>query len=310
MPEGDSVYRAARRLDAALSNRPLQSTDFRVPAFATLNLASHTVSSVISRGKHLLIRVADVSIHSHLSMEGHWDVYAPGERWRAPAFKARCVLKNADFQAVGFELGFLRVIRTADEPEAIGHLGPDPLGASWDPDEVRRRLETMPDRPIALTLLDQRVIAGLGNIYRSELMFLLRLHPRTPTGQVPDADHLIELSYQLLHANKDRSRRVTTTPPMREQYWVYGRAGRPCLRCGTSIEHRKIGQPRPPAGLGGLDAAMPLGGAPGIVHDGEPGSLQLKPRPQQAVQDPRSRGMDLNERDVYFCPACQPDPRT
>jgi len=309
VPEGDSVYRAARRLDAALSNRPLQSSDFRVPTFATLNLASHTVSSVISRGKHLLIRVADVSIHSHLSMDGHWDVYAPGERWRAPAFKARCVLKNADFQAVGFDLGFLRVIRTTDEPEAVGHLGPDPLGASWDPEEVHRRLAVMPDRPIALTLLDQRVIAGLGNIYRSELMFLLGLHPRTPTGRVPDADHLIDLSYQLLHANKDRSRRVTTTPPMRDQYWVYGRAGRPCLRCGGTIELRKLGQPRPPAGLGRRPGALPAGPAQGLAHDGAPGNVQLKPSTAQTAPDLHDRGMDINERDIYFCPSCQPDPR-
>lgn len=308
MPEGDSVYRAARRLDAALSNRPLQASDFRVPAFATLDLAPHTVTSVISRGKHLLIRVADASIHSHLSMDGHWDVYAPGERWRAPAFKARCVLKNADFQAVGFDLGFLRVIRTSDEQEAVGHLGPDPLGASWDPAEVLRRLETMPDRPIALTLLDQRVIAGLGNIYRSELMFLLGLHPRTPTGGVPDPARLVDLAHQLLHANKDRSRRVTTSPRMREQYWVYGRAGRQCLRCGGTVEHRKLGQPRPPAGLGRAPATLPVA-RPGIRHDGEPGNLQLKPRPHQAAADPSERGIDLNERDVYFCPACQPDPR-
>lgn len=309
MPEGDTVYRAARRLDAALGNRVLQTSDFRVPAYATLNLAEQTVTSVVSRGKHLLIRVAGLTIHSHLSMDGHWDVYAPGERWRAPAFKARCVLKNTDFQAVGFELGFLRVIRTAHEQDAVGHLGPDPLGTCWDPTEVQRRLATMPERPIALTLLDQRVIAGLGNIYRSELMFLLGLHPRTPTAEVPDPAHLIELSYQLLHANKDRSRRVTTKPEMREQYWVYGRAGRACLRCGTTVEHRKLGQPRPVAGLGRQAGSLPERPAPTVVPESGPGNLQLKPHPQVAAGGQQDRGIELNERDVYFCPRCQPDPR-
>ncbi len=312
MPEGDSVYRAARRLDAALSNRVLQSSDFRIPSYATLNLASHTVSSVISRGKHLLIRVADLSIHSHLMMDGHWDVYATGERWRAPAFKARCVLRNEDFQAVGFDLGFVRVIRTIDEPDAVGHLGPDPLGASWDADEVHRRLATMGDRPIALTLLDQRVIAGLGNIYRSELLFLLGLHPRTPTALVPDPVYLVDLAHQLLHANKDRSRRVTTTPPMRDQYWVYGRAGKPCLRCGGTVEHRKLGQPRPPAGLRRSTvrppAADPIQGSGRLLPDEGTGQVKIIQQQPATGPEPCERGIDLNERDVYFCPTCQADP--
>lgn len=312
MPEGDSVYRAARRLDAALSNRVLQSSDFRVPSYATLNLASQTVSSVISRGKHLLIRVADLSIHSHLMMDGHWDVYATGERWRAPAFKARCVLRNPDFQAVGFDLGFLRVIRTVDEPDAVGHLGPDPLGASWDAEEVHRRLAMMPDRPIALTLLDQRVIAGLGNIYRSELLFLLGLHPRTPTSLVPDPAYLVDLAHQLLHANKDRSRRVTTTPPMRDQYWVYGRAGKPCLRCGDTIEYRKLGQPRPSAGLPRTEERISAGRripeTGGPLPEGCTGQVKVDAQQQATGTERCERGIDLNERDLYFCPGCQTDP--
>ena len=237
MPEGDSVYRAARRLDAALTGRVLQSSDFRVPRYTTLNLSGALVSSVVSRGKHLLIRAAGLSIHTQLTLDGHWDVYAPGERWRAPAFRARCVLKNADFQAVGFDLGFLRVIRTADEPEAIGHLGPDPLGHSWDPAEAERRLMHAPERPIGSSLIDQRLIAGLGNIYRCELLFLHRVHPQTPTGEVEDLPRLIDLAHQVLHDNKDRARRVTTSSSVREPYWVFGRGGEPCLRCGTEIVH-------------------------------------------------------------------------
>ena len=243
MPEGDTVYRAARRLDAALSGRPLLSSDFRVPQYATLDLSGAVVKSVVSRGKHLLIRAGDLSIHTHLMMEGHWDVYAPGERWRAPSVKARCVLKNTDFQAVGFELGFLRVIRTADEPEAVGHLGPDPLGHSWDPAEAERRLGSDPERPIGLALLDQKLMSGLGNIYRCELLFLAKTHPLTPVGEVEDLPHMVELAHKLLHANKDRARRVTTGSSSRDPYWVYGRSGEPCQRCGTPVVMQKLGDP-------------------------------------------------------------------
>ena len=269
MPEGDTVYRAARMLDAALTGRVLNATDFRVPRYATLNLAGAKVTSVVSRGKHLLIRAGDLSIHSHLMMEGHWDVYAPGERWRSPGFKARCILKNPDFQAVGFELGFLRVIRTSDEPDAVGHLGPDPLGHYWDPAEAERRLRANPERPIGLSLLDQRLVAGLGNIYRSELLFIARTNPRTPAGEVRDMGRIVELAHQLLHANKDRTRRTTTPATHHDPYWVYGRGGRPCQRCGEPVVHEKIG-----------DAA------PG------PGTAEV------------------NERDLYFCPTCQPLPDT
>lgn len=334
MPEGDSVYRAARRLDAALSGRVLQSSDFRVPRFATLNLANYPVTSVVSRGKHLLIRVGNLSIHSHLSMEGHWDVYATGERWRAPAFKARCVLQNLDFQAVGFDLGFLRVIRTADEQEAVGHLGPDLLGASWDAAEAVRKLMQAPERPIGLSLLDQRLIAGLGNIYRAEVLFMAGVHPGTPTGTVPDLPRLVDLAHQVLHANKDRARRVTTPGNQREQYWVYGRAGRPCQRCGTRIAHGRMGEPREPvhalglrslaptghhAGFASADAARSasssvsdvgsmLGGDSGrdagtsaaaTVHGGGLGSVQ------SAIPG-AAPGAVLNERDIYYCPHCQP----
>ena len=110
MPEGDTVYRTARRLRDALEGRVLTHSDFRVPAFATLDLAGERVDSVASRGKHLLIRVGGVSIHSHLKMEGSWEVYPVGARWRHPAFQARVVLSTADVVAVGFLLGILEVV--------------------------------------------------------------------------------------------------------------------------------------------------------------------------------------------------------
>lgn len=250
MPEGDTVFRAARRLEAALTGRALSISDFRVPAHATLSLVDWMVESVVSRGKHLLIRTRPparisapaLSIHSHLLMEGRWDVYATGERWRSPAFKARAVLGNPAFTAVGFELGFLQVLRTTDEVEVIGHLGPDPLGHSWDPDEAVRRLLAAPERPVGLALLDQRIIAGLGNVYRSELLFVSRIHPRTPVGQIEDVAHLVELAHRLLNANKDRARRVTTGADGVNRYWVYGRAGQDCLRCGETLQMESLAE--------------------------------------------------------------------
>ena len=178
MPEGDTVFRTARRLEAALGGRALSLSDFRVPAHATLSLVDWMIESVVSRGKHLLIRARPparvsappLSIHSHLLMEGRWDVYATGERWRSPAFKARAVLGNPAFTAVGFELGFLQVLRTTDEVEVIGHLGPDPLGHSWDPAEAVRiigeRLQYSPDRrphgmPRGAELTGQSVDGGM-----------------------------------------------------------------------------------------------------------------------------------------------------
>ncbi|MBV1780961.1 Fpg/Nei family DNA glycosylase [Paeniglutamicibacter sp. ABSL32-1] len=250
MPEGDTVFRTARRLEAALGGRTLSLSDFRVPAHATLSLVDWMVESVVSRGKHLLIRTRPpakvsappLSIHSHLLMEGHWDVYATGERWRSPAFKARAVLGNQAFTAVGFELGFLHVLRTTDEVEVIGHLGPDPLGHSWDRDEAVRRLLGDPARPIGLALLDQRLICGLGNVYRSELLFVTRVHPRTPVGEVADLGHLVDIAHRLLHANKDRARRVTTGSDGMNPYWVYGRAGQPCLRCGGTLQKESLAE--------------------------------------------------------------------
>ncbi|GAA3711352.1 Fpg/Nei family DNA glycosylase [Zhihengliuella alba] len=246
MPEGDSVHRAARMLDAALTGHVLTKTDFRVPQVATVDLAGRPVDSVCARGKHLLIRIgADpaqlLTMHTHLMMDGRWEVYAPGERWRVAGHKVRCVLTNSTFEAIGVDLGFLRLFPSRLEPQAVGHLGPDPLGRDWDPDEVRERMLQAPERAVGLALLDQRNMAGVGNIYRSEALFVCRVHPLTPVGEVPDLPRLIERCFLMLHANRDRERRKTTPAELREPYWAYKRAGRPCFRCGTPLDLLRIG---------------------------------------------------------------------
>jgi endonuclease VIII len=232
VPEGDTVYHAARRLHAALAGRTLTSCDIRVPAYATVDLSGRVVDEVASRGKHLLMRVGDATIHTHLKMEGRWDVYGRGERWRRPAWQARIVLGTAERTAVGFQLGKVEVVRRQDEDTVVGHLGPDLLGPDWDPARAVANLAADPERDIGTALLDQRNLAGVGNVFRSEICFLLGVRPSRPVAEV-DLAAAVDLSHRVLVANKDRTRRVTTGVPS-DPMWVYGRRG-PCRRCGTPV---------------------------------------------------------------------------
>ncbi|TFD78969.1 DNA-formamidopyrimidine glycosylase family protein [Cryobacterium fucosi] len=243
MPEGDTVYRAAHTLDRALHGATLTRCEFRVPRFATVDLTGETVSEVASRGKHLLIRVGEASIHSHLKMEGAWHLYRPGEAWRRPTFQARAVLETADAVAVGFDLGLLEVLSPAEEAARLDYLGPDLLGPDWDADEATRRIRTRPERPVAVALADQSTLAGLGNVYVNELCFLRGLAPTRPVGEVTDVPGLVQLAHRLITANRDRTERTTTGDTRRgARTWVYSRAGRPCLRCGSRIERGRLGR--------------------------------------------------------------------
>ncbi|MFI2240305.1 Fpg/Nei family DNA glycosylase [Streptomyces chrestomyceticus] len=246
MPEGDTVWRTARRLHEALAGKPLARSDLRVPKLATTDLSGRTVLEVVPRGKHLLTRVeGGLTLHSHLRMDGAWQIYAPAERWRGgPAHQIRAILATADRTAVGYRLPVLDLLRTADEHDAVGHLGPDLLGPDWDPAEALRRLLADPDRPLGEALLDQRNLAGIGNVFKCELCFLLRASPWLPIGRLPTPERATTLAKKLLEANKDRLARVTTPSarPDRRQ-WVYGRAGRPCFRCGTPVRTGEQGPP-------------------------------------------------------------------
>ncbi|WP_067818543.1 DNA-formamidopyrimidine glycosylase family protein [Nocardia inohanensis] len=226
MPEGDTVYLAAARLRRALAGKTLSRSDFRVPRYATLDLRGQVVESVGSYGKHLFVRTPELSIHTHLKMEGVWRVYSPGQRWTKPGFTARLILATDDAEAVGFSLGLVEVLRRADEHTAIDHLGPDLLGPDWDAAEAVRRLAAQPERPVGLALLDQRNLAGIGNIYRSEVCFLRRVHPATPVGEIADLPGLVEQAHRLLGE-------AVRKPPRRTL--VYGRQRRPCPRCGTNL---------------------------------------------------------------------------
>jgi len=238
VPEGDTVWRTARHLDRALSGSVLVVSDFRVPAHATVDLAGQEVVRTLSRGKHLLTRIGDdLSLHSHLLMEGAWHLYRPGASWRRPAHQARVVLTTPDWTAVGFSLGVLELLRRDQEEDVVGHLGPDLLGPDWDEDEAVRRLLADSQRTIGEALLDQRNLAGIGNLYKSELCFLAGVHPWTPVADVPDLLRLVRRARAMLEANKERVEQVTTGDLRRgRRTWVYRRDRQPCRRCGTTIQ--------------------------------------------------------------------------
>jgi endonuclease-8 len=242
MPEGDTVYQAAQRL-AVLSGQQLVASDFRVPSLATSDVAGATVLETVSRGKHLLTRLSTgLTLHTHLGMEGAWIVRPVGTRWQRPAHQARVVLRTATHEAVGFSVQ-LDLVRSSEEDRFVDHLGPDLLGPDWDAAEAVRRLEQQPDAPIGEALLDQRNLAGVGNVYKSELCFLGGVDPRTPVGKVPDLPRMVQRAQRLLFANRERVERITTGDRRRgRQLWVYGRRG-PCLRCGTPIRKAELGPP-------------------------------------------------------------------
>lgn len=242
MPEGDTVFQTARRQNAALAGQTLTGFDLRVPEFATSDLTGEVVREVVSVGKHLFHRIGEYSLHSHLKMEGSWRLFHPGERWTRPAYLARAVLDTAVVTAVGFEIGLTELIRTADEHTVVGHLGPDLLGPGWDAAEAARRLAGHPDTPVFVAVLDQRNLAGVGNVYANELCFLRGLDPARPMGEVDDVPALVNLARRLLVANRDRATRSTTGDLRRgRQTWVYGRAGQPCRRCGTPLRSGALG---------------------------------------------------------------------
>jgi endonuclease VIII len=243
VPEGDVVWLTARRLHQALAGLTLTRCDIRVPRFATVDLTGHAVTEALSRGKHLLIRVdGGTTVHTHLRMDGSWRIRPAAERV-ADSHHIRLILANYSWQATGYRLGIVEVLPTSAEDKVVGHLGPDLLGPGWDAAEAARRLAASPATPIGEALLDQRNLAGLGNVYEAEVLFLRGISPWRPAGDVPDPVALVNLARRLLDANKERFGQVTTGVWRRgEETWVYGRAGRPCRRCGTPV--RKADQGR------------------------------------------------------------------
>ena len=242
MPEGDTIYRAARRLDRGLAGRSLVRTDFRVPQHATADLAGQTVLGTDSHGKHLFTRTdAGVTLHSHHGMDGSWTVLRPGKQLpHRMAPQVRVVLETDDGNtAYGLVLPVVELIATADEHMVRGGLGPDPLRDDWDADEAVRRLTAAPERTLVAALLDQRNLAGLGNLWVNETCFLRGQSPWTPVADV-DVEATVRLAAKMLRygAFGPTPAQITTgVNRPGEEHWASGRARQPCRRCGTPSRH-------------------------------------------------------------------------
>lgn len=257
MPEGDTIKRAANALHRALAGQVVTRFQTGLAQLAKVDrdapIAGRTVERVESVGKHLLFRFSGgLTLRTHQRMNGTWHLYRPGERWRKPRASMRVVLETADFVAVGFDLpvaDFFTDAQLARDPE-LRALGPDLLAPDFDPAEALRRFRARGTVPASFALLDQRVMAGVGNQYKSELLFLEGVHPRAPVSSLPDETllGLIERARELLRQNTEIAaslyrgpRRTTRRADPGAHFWVYGRAGEPCRKCGTPIAFAKEG---------------------------------------------------------------------
>jgi endonuclease-8 len=247
VPEGDTVFRTAARLNQALAGEPLTTTDLRWPDLSTLDFRGVLTSEVISRGKNILQRLANgVTIHSHLRMEGQWRVDAT-DRLTPRSLadpQIRAVVGTAAWTAVGKRLGDLHVVETGDEARLVGHLGPDVLGPDWDPAEAAARVHASPTT-IAAALLDQRNLAGVGTLYAAETLFLERVNPWTPAADLDEATvmALVHRVHTLLDLGRRHATQTTTGSQRRgETAWVHARSGLPCRRCGETLRVTMVGE--------------------------------------------------------------------
>lgn len=250
MPEGDSVRRLSDRLQP-LVGRTVEHSDFRVPSLATATLAGATIRRVWPHGKHLFWLCDELVLHTHLRMEGTWRVHPVGERWTLPGHTARVVIRvSGGVELVGHDLGLVELWPESELGPRTRHLGPDPLAddwsgpGRWEPtgrDEAVRRITSAPTTSIGEALLDQRMIAGVGNEYRAEVCFLSGVHPGTRVEAV-DAAAIVDLVARLLRGNVSSPVRTFTGDHRRgNTCYVFGRAGQPCRRCGTSVSVGRLG---------------------------------------------------------------------
>ena len=240
MPEGDTVFRTAEKLREALVGHTLTRCDVRVPRYATVDLTGDVVDEVRTRGKHLFIRVGSASIHSHLKMDGSWRLTSLTAR---ADYRVRIILETSDVRALGIDLGVLEILDREHDFDVVDHLGPDLLGDDWDPKIAAANLIALPDRPIAEALLDQRVLAGIGNVYCNELCFITGHLPTAPVSAIANPHRLVSRAREMLWANRFRLNRCTTGDTRAgRQVWVYGRAGHGCRRCGTPVRQDDSGE--------------------------------------------------------------------
>jgi endonuclease VIII len=260
MPEGDTIFRAARTLHRALAGKPVERFASMFPSLNRIDedtpLTGRTIESVTARGKHLLMQFSgDLVLRTHMRMNGSWHIYKRGERWQRARSDMRIVIAAADYEAVGFNIPVAEFLtgRQLSRHDELRTLGPDVLSGAFDSGDAARRLRDRPALPIADALLNQHVIAGLGNVYKSEILFMCGVNPFTPVRGLTDAqlDAILTTARRTLTTNVldgvapmttyGGYRRTTRRSDPKERLWVYGRARLPCRRCGASIDVRKQG---------------------------------------------------------------------
>ena len=261
MPEGDTIFRAARTLHRALAGKPVVRFESVFPHLTRVHedtpLTGRTIDDVRAAGKHLLMRFSgDLLLRTHMRMNGSWHIYRPGERWQRPRRSMRIIVGTADFEAVGFDIPVAEMLREKDlrRHEELRQLGPDLLGETFDAGEAARRIRDRGGREIADVLLNQRVLAGIGNVYKSEVLFACGVSPFAPVSSLTDEQVacLLSTARRFLRANVTDSlaamttytgfRRTTRRADPKERLWVYGRAGDPCRKCGAPIRLRAQGR--------------------------------------------------------------------
>ncbi|HVG25904.1 MAG TPA: DNA-formamidopyrimidine glycosylase family protein [Thermoanaerobaculia bacterium] len=250
MPEGDTIHRAARTLHAALAGRTITRFETVFPQLARVEMTGRTVERVDAAGKNLLMHFSgDVHLRTHMRMNGSWHVYRPGERWRKRFSDMRIVVETDAWVAVAFNVPVAEMHDSCslERQDDLLHIGPDFLGETFDFDEATRRIRARPDEEIADVLLNQRVVAGIGNEYKSELLFMTGVNPFAKVREVTDEqlERILKTSRKVMQANvaKSSAARITTfsLDPSAKQY-VYGRGRKPCRRCGTPVEYAKQGK--------------------------------------------------------------------
>jgi formamidopyrimidine-DNA glycosylase len=237
VPEGDTIWRMSEMLNAGLGGRRV----VRARPDNLKRFEGRVITEVRPVGKHLLIRFDNgLAIHSHMRMRGAWHLYRLSERWRRPDWQVKAVIETEDAVAVCFSAPLIEVVR--GEGTGLDHLGPDILGEGWSAPDVVRHARAMDSVAVGELLLDQRVTAGVGNVYRCEALWQCRINPWTPTGELDDEQlsTLFETAHRAMRANLrgGMERRF----PGYGRGAVHGRGGRPCPRCGTRIEVRAQGE--------------------------------------------------------------------
>lgn len=261
MPEGDTLFRAARTLQRALGGKQVTRFESVLPKLSRVDedapLAGRTVEEVWSEGKHLLMRFSGgLVLRTHMRMNGSWHLYRPGERWRRPRSAMRLVLETADFVAVAFDVPVAELLdaRRLEKHPELRALGPDLLKDDFDAVEAAKRLRAQADAEAGEALLNQRVMAGIGNVFKSEILFACGVNPFLPVRALTEEQvtKLITTSRKLLKANVVDAkgngivtytgfRRTTGRADPSARLWVYGREGEPCRKCETPIAFRRQG---------------------------------------------------------------------